>query len=766
MCSNCTNPRRFFRAHWPIVLLILVSRCYSVQVGSHITNPPPDLPLGVNSPKRAITVQDSIRMTRLPVGVYEAGSNAGGEVGEWSPKSDRFAIILETGNLEQNTTESSLFLFDLAGPPRHELLVTMASSSNRPAINSLSWLDDHTIAFLGEKPGELQQLYVFDCTTKSLRKLLGWPANIVAYAVSPGLEETVFLAEDWPKPLTSPSLKHEVIISTQPIWDLLEDDGGASSLGTRCQLYIKRRGEEARRIETKDLIWGTPYPFAWWQLSLSPDGRYAIMQTKVITVPQEWKGYTDPIIGGMVNRAEQNGNPTPIWQYLLIDTAWGSVKPLLDSPSDGYRGRYVWAPDSKSVALSGIFLPLNAESPQAIASRKSRPSIAEIRIPSGQIVEIRAADFTVVRWTTETNELVLRADGADPRYISYRRSATGWAEVSLDVEYAERTPNRAAIVDEAPDRPPRLFLVNRKAQRKELLLDLNPQFREFTFGAIEVMAWKTRDGRQIEGGLYLPPTYTPGVRYPLVIQTHGFEQDRFYIDGPYPTAFAAQALAAKGFVVLQVGKEKDDVRTRALWTESEGPHEMALYESAIDYLDGRGLIDRSKIGLIGFSRTCFGVKYTLTHSHYHFAAAVVSDGFDAGYLQYALNENYQGEFAGEIEQMNGGMPYGSGLLSWLRKSPGFNLDKVDTPLRIEALGSRPKILTQWEWFAGLRRLHKPVEMIFISGGAHILQKPRDRFVSQQGTVDWFSFWLNGEEDPDSSKVGQYQRWRQLRLLQK
>jgi len=29
-------------------------------------------------------------------------------------------------------------------------------------------------------------------------------------------------------------------------------------------------------------------------------------------------------------------------------------------------------------------------------------------------------------------------------------------------------------------------------------------------------------------------------------------------------------------------------------------------------------------------------------------------------------------------------------------------------------------------------------------------------------VDWFSFWLKGEEDPDPAKAEQYKRWRKLR----
>ena len=44
-------------------------------------------------------------------------------------------------------------------------------------------------------------------------------------------------------------------------------------------------------------------------------------------------------------------------------------------------------------------------------------------------------------------------------------------------------------------------------------------------------------------------------------------------------------------------------------------------------------------------------------------------------------------------------------------------------------------------------------------------KPLERLASEQGDVDWFRFWLKGEEDPDPTKAEQYARWRELRKLQ-
>jgi hypothetical protein len=57
-------------------------------------------------------------------------------------------------------------------------------------------------------------------------------------------------------------------------------------------------------------------------------------------------------------------------------------------------------------------------------------------------------------------------------------------------------------------------------------------------------------------------------------------------------------------------------------------------------------------------------------------------------------------------------------------------------------------------------------MVMMQDGKHVLQKPWQRMISQQGNVDWFTFWLKGQEDPDPAKADQYARWRHMRDQQK
>jgi len=110
------------------------------------------------------------------------------------------------------------------------------------------------------------------------------------------------------------------------------------------------------------------------------------------------------------------------------------------------------------------------------------------------------------------------------------------------------------------------------------------------------------------------------------------------------------------------------------------------------------------------------------------------------------------------------MPFGEGLKRWLNEAPGFNLDKIHTPVRLVAIGST-SVLDMWEEFSGLSLQNKPVDFIEIPDGVHLLQKPWDRRIAMQGIVDWFRFWLKDEEDPDPAKSEQYARWRELRKLQ-
>src|ERR1700726_1785858 len=84
--------------------------------------------------KRPVTVADSIQMTRLGDPRYSGGAPSKGIVAKFSPDGKHFVVIFKKGNLEANTNEYSLVLFQTAEvfqSPKAQILVSLASSSNR-----------------------------------------------------------------------------------------------------------------------------------------------------------------------------------------------------------------------------------------------------------------------------------------------------------------------------------------------------------------------------------------------------------------------------------------------------------------------------------------------------------------------------------------------------------------------------------------------------------------------------------------------------------
>jgi hypothetical protein len=714
------------------------------------------------STKRPPTVADSIQMTRLGDLRYTYGVPSKGIVAKFSPDGKRFVVILKKGNLEANTNEYSLVLFQTAEvfqSPEPRVLVSLASSSNRPAIDNVLWLDDNdTILFLGERPGEEIAPYSLKCSSKELARLTSHAANMTSFVTTASGEVIVYAAKSPVSTFLTESVSRKgIAVTDEWLTDLIRGNYGGNDYDDHS-LWIKRFGKDS---ETKIAIQGR-IDIDQAEMSLSPDGAHLLVQTEAAHVSNTWSEYEDQFLKTATLHPAPNGGHTNLFQYELVDTITGTSQVLVDAPISTYGSEMAWSPDSKSVVVSDVYLPLNVEVPAERALRKAHTFLVEFKIPSREFVKISQEDIKLLGWDSKTGDVTCDIGRIDsltgkttPRAY-FRKNGETWSKASAP-EGAAMPSLPDIVLDEDMNTPPRIVAIDLPTSRKSLLMDLNPQFQNLALARVEEIAWKDSRGSEMKGGLYWPPDYVAGKKYPVVIQTHGWITNRFWMDGPFTTAFAAQALAGKGFFVLQDNGPD-------YGTSKEAPRAMASYEGAIDYLDRRGFIDRNRVGITGFSRTYWHITYTLTHSKHHFAAAALADGVDFGYFQHMAFSNANPGLAGEFEQMNGGPPYGRRLPQWLKQSPSFHMDKIETPLRIQTSGPQ-SLLGDWPWFSGLFRLGKPVEMIYIPEGTHILEKPWERMTSQQGNVDWFCFWLKGEEDPDPTKAEQYKRWRELRSLQ-
>jgi dipeptidyl aminopeptidase/acylaminoacyl peptidase len=714
---------------------------------------------------RPVTMADAITMTRLADPDYVNGADSQGRVAQFSPDGKQFVIIVRRGNLEQNTNEYEMLLWrcdrigDQSFPRR---ILKMESSSNRPAIENVTWLaDNRTVAFLGEQPEELHQVYAFDTETAALRKVTNHTTNIVSYGISPDGTRVAFIAEPPTKPLFDLQARHGALVTSQPLIDLLLNRVNSRAL----LLWFRDDSGYVRQLSVPETASYFDSP------ALSPDGRFIAVRAVVSDVPPIWKSYSDTLLQDYTKPAMSKGQDTWLSRYAVVDTQTGKSRFLLNSPVRSVNTLIAWSPDSKSVVLAGAYLPLENTYGEERRLRESKSFAVEVNPQDGSVTKISREDQIIqkftndyersLRWDRQSHcvvfgfSTVYPVPGVKPQ-VDFCKTGGGW-------RVAAQVPSESAhptiILEEGMNMPPRVFASDKKTQEKQMLYDLNPNFAKLQFGHVEEIEWQGYGGHAVKGGLYFPVGYQAGKRYPLVIQTHFWTRKKFWIDGPWTTTFAAQPLAGKEIMVLQVDESEED-----LGKFREIRRESANLDAAVDDLNRRGLIDPERVGIIGFSRTCLFVEYALTHSNHHFRAAAIADGVDDGYFQYLMFANSSPVLTQYTERANGGKPYGDGLDSWKRRASGFNLQRVNAPVRIMARNPE-SVLLEWEWFAGLTLLQKPVEMVYIQDGTHILQKPWDRLTSQDGNVDWFAFWLNGDEDSDPEKADQFTRWRQMRERQ-
>ncbi len=711
---------------------------------------------------RPVTVADLIGMTTI-------GSRVQGYPTEdydvLSPNGSLVAVVVNRGNLERNTVDFALLVFrtaDRVQTSKPDTVVVFASSSNRPGIAHVRWLSDNaTLVFLGEQPGELPQVYSVDARTRKLTRRTHAATVITAFDVGQAGDPVVYAAAP-PRDTSGYGRMRTrgfVLAPRVLISDAMAGDWGlqvsSSWAGDPRALHVVRGDGEAI-VSLPDSAAG----YRWCNaqsLSVAPSGDVALLQCELRRAPLEWKGYQRKDFRHFADL----GFVFP--EYVVVDLESGRVHPLIDAPVFGTT--FVWASDGKSVAVANVMLPAEASNAAERTARAAREMLAEIDVHSGAVTIIARQDsLTALAWDPHSATVQLAPGGyptpTEARRVYYRKTQQGWVLVSAGKMVTAPVP--AFVIDRGLNTPDRLVAVNPRSNDRKVIYDPNPGLlTAHRFGREEAVHWKTRAGAAWVGGLYWPPDYVPGRRYPLVIQTHGFDSTAFWPYGIFSTGEAAQPLANQGVMVLQMSEPPYDQEV----TRREAPLFMEGAEGAIDYLDGQGLIEREKVGMQGFSRTCFHTLYFLTHSRYPIAAATVTDGVDFSYMQHMIfGPTYMG--SGEVAEdlkVYGGEPFGVSLAAWMEGAPGFNLGRITAPLQLTSL-TAPSLLTEWEPYAGLLLQGKPAEMIYIPDGAHILTKPWERMTSEQGAVDWFCFWLKGDEAPDSVKTEQYARWHRLRVM--
>src|SRR5262249_33126271 len=147
--------------------------------------------------KRAITVEDTIRMTTFPETTYASGDASSSRFARFSPDGARFVVITDTGLPETNENRFDLWLFVTRNVFHHsepQRILSMRSRSNRDAIKNVKWVGNHTVYFLGEVSGA-SQVHSLNVLTRRLRQRTFHPTAVVDFDVDRAGKVIVYAAE-------------------------------------------------------------------------------------------------------------------------------------------------------------------------------------------------------------------------------------------------------------------------------------------------------------------------------------------------------------------------------------------------------------------------------------------------------------------------------------------------------------------------------------------------------------------------------------------
>jgi dipeptidyl aminopeptidase/acylaminoacyl peptidase len=311
-----------------------------------------------------------------------------------------------------------------------------------------------------------------------------------------------------------------------------------------------------------------------------------------------------------------------------------------------------------------------------------------------------------------------------------------------------REGQRMAFVASSPATLNEVFTADLNNFSPHLLTNLTEQSKSFTLGTREVISWKSIDGTIIEGVLIKPANFVPNRKYPLLCVIHGGPTgvDRPTLLTPDSRYYPSDIWAARGALVLKVnyrGSAGYGEAFRKLNVRNLGVGDAWDVISGVDYLIGKGWVDKDKVGCMGWSQGGY-ISAFLTASSDRFVAISVGAGISNWSTYYYNTDitpftiNYLGNDPATDPEI------------YQKTSPMTYIKKARTPTLIQhgELDRRVPIANGYELRQGLEDRGVPVEMIVYKGFGHPITKPRAMRAVMQHNLAWFNHYIWGDPLPD------------------
>ncbi len=627
-----------------------------------------------------------------------------------SPDGTRVAFTVQRCNGEQNTTSSAIWLVNTtignAGTPWQVTSCDGAQHDFAPRWSP----DGQTLAFLSDRGGTVQ-IYLLFMHGGEARRLSNLSQGVSEYSWRP--DGSALLAHSPWKPDDDHNVADSSAISV--IYKRLDDqwDGIGYRQGRRQQLWLIPLAGETTRLtsEPVDLV----------QSCWSPDGAE---------------------IAFCANRRNDPDLSVSMAPWVLT-LATGQLRRL--APETGLAQMPAWSPDGQHIAYlytedqteASNVTPWIVDAQGTSTPRSAVASTEDMTCQAWVIDELRSEWLQCPQWYPDGKSLLVPVQ-KHGRVHLYRIDTEHGAIVQLTSgngryvsSQLSRDGQSITMVRADWFTPGDIWSMNSDGTHLHKLTGVNDAFlHSHQLIRPKRITWRSFDGLEIEGWLYLPPL-AEGAKAPLILEVHGGPA-LAWGDG-YSHEF--QVLAGRGYAVLAPNPRGSAGYGEAFCKKilnDLGGDDFRDLMAGIDHVISTEPVDGTRLGIGGISYGGYMTNWAITQTN-RFKAAVSRNG-----ISYLPNANWLSDQTIWFELVMADEPL-------RRERSALTLvDSIETPLLLlhAEHDLRCPFSESWHLFVMLRKRKRTVELVRYPGVSHLMDwpdvgTPRQRVDRLRRTVEWF-----------------------------
>ncbi len=430
----------------------------------------------------------------------------------------------------------------------------------------------------------------------------------------------------------------------------------------------------------------------------------------------------------------------------IVEVASLKVTPLANTPAAENTPFY--SPDGKSIALTV------SDSPP----RWAQSGNIQIYPAAGGAPKTLALSYDaqpgIAGWSADSKRIYFgEPKGTSSQLYVVDVAANRIDEVKIPLGvYGALTLNQTGtmfgIVRQTSDTPGDVFVASVTDFNPVQITNVNAGVKLPALGRTEVVRWKSKDGKEIEGLLTYPVGYQAGQRVPLILNIHGgpagvFQQTFLGGRGAYPLA----TFAARGYAILRPnprGSSGYGTEFRRANTKDWGMGDYQDLMTGVDHVIQMGVADPDRLGVMGWSYGGYMTSWIVTQTKRFKAASAGAP------VTNLMSFNGTADIPSFVPDYLGGQSWDINDV-YQKHSPMFNVKGVSTPTMIQhgEADVRVPISQGYEFYNALKTQGVPTRMLVLPRQPHGPNEPKMQLAAMKSNLDWFDKYIGGK--PETSR---------------